>query len=75
MSADDAGVIGAGATNSAIDELMDDVDMFTPPSCAKGFNLGDTIPIDAGSLKLISIETDGNSDFQDYLAITGNIVP
>jgi hypothetical protein len=73
MAGADGPVVAEGATNKTIDVLMDNVDQFTPPACANGFDLGGTVTF--SSPRLMSIETDGNTEFQDYLAITGQINP
>ena len=69
----------AGATNDTIDVLMANVDMFTPPSCANGFELSENLQYGPATFKLISIETDPSSDpgntLQEYIAITGLIAP
>jgi hypothetical protein len=69
----------AGATNDTIDILMHNVDMFTPPSCANGFELSENLQYGPATFKLVSIETDASSDsgntLQEYIAITGLIAP
>ena len=69
----------AGASNDTISELMNHVDMFTPPSCADGFGLSENLQYGPSTFKLVSIDTDPNSDpgntLQEYIAITGLIAP
>lgn len=72
-ASDDSTVVGAGAANTTIDVLMSNVNTFSPPACANGFDLGGKVH--AVNPRLISIETDGNNQFQDYLAITADVVP
>jgi putative metal-binding protein len=66
-------VTGTAAENSTIDVLGAKVDAFTPPVCANGLTLGGFVTF--VNPKLISVETDGDTEFQDYLGITGDIAP
>jgi hypothetical protein len=69
----------AGATDSTIDVLMQNVDMFTPPSCANGFELSENLQYGPATFKLVAIDTDPGSDpgntLQEYIAITGLVAP
>ncbi len=73
MAGSESAIINSGANNRSIDEVMENVDQFTPPACADGFTLGDVVSFSMP--RLIAIETDGNPEFQEYLAITGDISP
>jgi hypothetical protein len=77
-TADDM-LVSTGATNDTIDVLMQNVDVFTPPSCANGFDLSENLQYGPATFKLVAIETDPNSDpgntLQEYIAITGLIAP
>ena len=70
----DAMAAEAGAQSTVIDLLMDQANDNAPPACANGFDLGGVVSF-AGSPKLFAIETDGNLDFQEYLAIGATISP
>ncbi len=69
----------AGATSNTIDILKQNVDMFTPPSCANGFDLSENLQFGPATFKLVAIDTDPASDpgntLQEYIAITGLIAP
>jgi hypothetical protein len=77
-TADDL-LTSAGATSNTMDILMQNVDMFTPPSCANGFDLSENLSYGPATFKLVAIETDPGSDpgntLQEYIAITGLIAP
>ncbi len=66
-------VTGTAAEDSTIDLLGTKVQAFTPPVCTKGLTLGGFVTF--VNPRLISVETDGNTDFKDYLGLTGDIAP
>jgi hypothetical protein len=61
------------ANSNPVDEVKKDVDQFTPPIESQGLDLGGVVLFDAP--RLIAIENGGNPDLDDYLGVTGNIVP
>jgi hypothetical protein len=66
-------LLGAAANSNPIDDLMDNVDMLTPPLQSDGLDLGGIVNF--SNPKLIAIDTPGGTPgFQDYLGITGDIV-
>ncbi len=72
IAADDGLLTDEAAEDNTIDLLMDNIDMFTPPVCAAGLTLGNP-DFGIAMPRLIVIETDMDTEFQDYLGITGNI--
>lgn len=58
---------------SQIQTFLDAVVQNTPPMRLDGLSLGAAVRLDMP--RLIVIETDGDPEFQDYLAITGDLVP
>jgi hypothetical protein len=62
----------AGASDP-LDDLKDRVDDLTPPLQTDGLDLGGIVLFD--NPRLFSIETNGDTAFQDYLGITGDIAP
>jgi hypothetical protein len=66
-------ITGVAAENSTINVLGTKVDAFTPPVCANGLTLNGFVNF--LNPKLIAVETDGDTTFQDYIGITGDIAP
>jgi hypothetical protein len=79
------GVVCGGAAASGNDELiantsgedttismvLENANRYAPPACIKGLTLGDFLEF--RNPKLISIETDGDPAFGDYLGLTGDV--
>lgn len=70
---EDGDLASSSAGDTTIVDLTDRVDLFTPPLCAEGLTLGSFVGFDVTNAKLIAIESDGDSSFQEYLGITGAI--
>lgn len=70
---DDAQITDQAAADSTVDEISKNVEIFTPPLCAKGLNLGNLLNFQ--NPKLISIDTGGPDDYADYFGIIGEINP
>ncbi|MDW7772830.1 MAG: putative metal-binding motif-containing protein [Desulfobulbaceae bacterium] len=73
----DENVLNQSADSSSIGDLESNVEFFTPALQSDGLDLGGIVTFE--NPKLISIDTPGGipgseSDFQDYLGITGDIV-
>jgi hypothetical protein len=67
-------LLGAAAGSNPIDDLMDNVDALTPPLQSDGLDLGGIVNFT--NAKLIAIDTPGGTPgFEDYLGISGDIVP
>ena len=56
-----------------LQHLMNNVDTLTPPLQSEGLDLGGIVTF--SNPHLIAIETGGSPDFQDYIGVTGDIVP
>ena len=56
-----------------MDLLEQAIDDSTPPIALQGLDFGGAVEF--CNPVLIAIENDGDADFQDYLGITGDIVP
>jgi len=68
----DISLLSEAAGSDPIDDLMQNVDMLTPPLQSDGLDLGGVVNFN--NARLIAIDTaGGQSGFQDYLGITGDI--
>jgi hypothetical protein len=70
---DDTQVTGQAAQDNTVDEISNNVSLYTPPLCAKGLTLGNLLNFK--NPKLISIETGGPDPYADYFGIIGEIKP
>lgn len=70
---DDTRITDQAAADSTVDEISKNVEIFTPPLCAKGLSLGNLLNFQ--NPKLISIDTGGPDDYADYFGIIGEINP
>ena len=68
----DAGSLSNVAANdNTVEEISTNIDVYTPPLCMNGLTVGGFVSFN--NPKLIAVETDGNSEFHDYLGITGDM--
>jgi hypothetical protein len=70
---DDELVADTAAENQTIGILFENANRFTPPVCIEGLTLGGFVQF--ANPTLIAIEADGDTSFEDYLGITGDISP
>ncbi len=70
--ADDESMIEEAAQGATLDKLNEKLREGTPDLKTKGLDFGGLVKFE--NAKLISIENDGDPDFQDYIAITGKLV-
>jgi hypothetical protein len=61
------------AASDPLQDLQTSVDTLTPALQSDGLDLGGLVFF--SDPRLIAIETDGLTDFQDYVGVTGSIVP
>ena len=73
MGTPDSEATKAGLESNTIDVLQNTATDSTPPLCTEGLNLGGFAKF--SNPRLMAIEQDGNLEFQDYLAITGDLTP
>ena len=68
---DDSVVTQESAQDSTVDEVAANAEMFAPPVCAQGLDLGGVLDFSQG--KLFTVTTTGSTPFADYLGITGDL--
>jgi hypothetical protein len=61
------------AASDPLQDIQSAVDTLTPALQSEGLDLGGIVLF--SNPRLIAIETDGRTDFQDYVGVTGDIVP
>jgi len=71
---DDDALVDAAGGDPKVTEIVNDLEMFSPPLCANGLTLGGFVNFMVPRLIAIDVPG-GDPDFQDYLAITGEIEP
>jgi hypothetical protein len=69
----DVQILQDAAASDPLQDLQDDVDRLTPALQSDGLDLGGIVFF--SDPRLIAIESDGRLDFQDYVGVTGSIVP
>jgi len=72
LATDDGTLLGETSTNDIVTEtLPQQAEQFAPPICVKGLDLSHFVT--CGTPQLLTIETDGDSAFKDYLGVTCKI--
>lgn len=71
---DDDALIDAAGGDPKVMEIVNNLEDFSPPLCANGLTLGGFVNFIMPRLIAIDVPG-GDPDFQDYLAITGEIEP
>jgi hypothetical protein len=69
----DEEVVKQAAESQTSDIIANAVGNNTPPLAANGITFGDVVQF--VNPRLVAIENNGDTDFQDYLAITGTLAP
>jgi hypothetical protein len=69
----DESVKDTSAGSNAVSILENEIAGTTPPLCAGGLSLDGAVSF--VNPRLVSVETDGALDFQDYLGLTGDLQP
>jgi hypothetical protein len=69
LAGEDSLVVDQSATNDIVTvNLPQKAQQFSPPICMKGLDLGGFVT--CGTPQLLTIETDGNTAFKDFLGLT-----
>ncbi|MDO8861549.1 hypothetical protein Q6D67_07530 [Haliea sp. E1-2-M8] len=71
-TADDE-LVGTSREDQTVELIRDNADTFTPPVCIEGLDLGGFVTLQNPSI--IAVETDGDTDTQEYIGITGAVAP
>jgi hypothetical protein len=72
-AADDAMVVGGTSTNPLVTEVLPGkAQVASPPICMKGLDLGGFVTCSTPTL--VTLETDGDPSFKEYMGVTCNIV-
>jgi hypothetical protein len=69
----DGNLLGDAAASDPIDDLMMSVDTLTPPFQSDGLELGGVVTF--SSPRLFAIDQGGDAAFQEFLGLTGEILP
>ncbi|MEW6221188.1 MAG: putative metal-binding motif-containing protein [Thermodesulfobacteriota bacterium] len=68
---DDELLADTSGQDTTIDLVLENANRFTPPACIQGLDLGGFLSF--SNPRLISIDTDGDPTFDDYLGLTGQV--
>lgn len=68
---DDDLMANTSGQDTTINFMLENANRFSPPACIKGLDLGGFVQFK--NPRLISIDTDGDSTFDDYLGLTGKV--
>ncbi|MEW6426948.1 MAG: putative metal-binding motif-containing protein [Thermodesulfobacteriota bacterium] len=68
---DDDLLANTSGQDTTIDLMLQNANRFAPPACIKGLDLGGFVQFK--DPRLISIDTDGDATFDDYLGLTGKV--
>lgn len=72
LAGDDSTIVGETASSDIVTiALPQKAQQFAPPMCMKGLDLGGLVS--CGGPTLLTVETDGNAAFKDFLGITCDI--
>lgn len=68
---DDDLMANTSGQDTTINMMLQNANRFAPPACIKGLDLGGFVQFK--NPRLISIDTDGDATFDDYLGLTGKV--
>jgi hypothetical protein len=71
LTNDAGGLSDVASNDDTVDQVSTNIGVFTPPLCMNGLTVGGFVSF--SNPKLIAVDTDGDTEFQDYLGITGDM--